>query len=70
MKPDRQHPLYLPFATALRDKLRGGYNLSKLWSELLAGVTVGIVAVPLTMALAIGGGAPPQYGLYLSLIHI
>ena len=68
MKPDRQHPLYLPFATALRDKLRGGYNLSKLRADLLAGVTVGIVAVPLTMALAIGSGVPPQYGLYTAIV--
>ncbi len=68
MKPDREHPLYLPFATALRDKLRGGYNLSKLQADLLAGVTVGIVAVPLAMALAIGSGVPPQYGLYTAIV--
>jgi SulP family sulfate permease len=68
MKPDRDHPLYLPFATALRDKLRGGYNLSKLQADLLAGITVGIVAVPLAMALAIGSGVPPQYGLYTAIV--
>ncbi len=68
MKPDREHPLYLPFATALRDKLRGGYNLRKLQADLLAGITVGIVAVPLSMALAIGSGAPPQYGLYTAIV--
>ncbi|MDG4552509.1 MAG: C4-dicarboxylic acid transporter DauA [Candidatus Contendobacter sp.] len=68
MQPDRQHPLYLPFATALRDKLRGGYSLSKLQADLLAGITVGIVAVPLAMALAIGSGVPPQYGLYTAIV--
>ncbi len=68
MKPDREHPLYLPFATALRDKLRGGYDLRKLQADLLAGITVGIVAVPLAMALAIGSGAPPQYGLYTAIV--
>ncbi|HRX70749.1 MAG: C4-dicarboxylic acid transporter DauA [Candidatus Competibacteraceae bacterium] len=68
MKPDRQHALYLPFGTALRDKLRGGYNWSKLQADLLAGVTVGIVAVPLAMALAIGSGVPPQYGLYTAIV--
>ncbi len=68
MKPDREHSLYLPFATALRDKLRGGYNLSKLQADLLAGITVGIVAVPLAMALAIGSGVPPQYGLYTAIV--
>lgn len=68
MKPDQEHPLYLPFATALRDKLRGGYNLNKLQADLLAGITVGIVAVPLAMALAIGSGVPPQYGLYTAIV--
>lgn len=68
MKPDREHPFYLPLATALRDKLRGGYDLTQLRADLLAGITVGIVAVPLTMALAIGSGAPPQYGLYTAII--
>jgi len=68
MKPDREHPLYLPFATALRDKLRGGYDLTKLQADLLAGITVGIVAVPLAMALAIGSGVPPQYGLYTAIV--
>ncbi|MCB1768326.1 MAG: C4-dicarboxylic acid transporter DauA, partial [Candidatus Competibacteraceae bacterium] len=58
----------MPFGTALRDKLRGGYNWSKLQADLLAGVTVGIVAVPLAMALAIGSGVPPQYGLYTAIV--
>ena len=68
MKTDREHSLYLPFATALRDKLRGGYNLSKLRADLLAGITVGIVGVPLAMAMAIGSGVPPQYGLYTAIV--
>jgi len=68
MKPDQEHSLYLPFATALRDKLRGGYDRNKLQADLLAGITVGIVAVPLAMALAIGSGAPPQYGLYTAIV--
>lgn len=68
MKPDRQHSLYLPLGVALRDKLRGGYNLSKLQADVLAGITVGIVAVPLAMALAIGSGVPPQYGLYTAIV--
>ena len=68
VKTDREHSLYLPFATALRDKLRGGYNLSKLRADLLAGITVGIVGVPLAMAMAIGSGVPPQYGLYTAIV--
>lgn len=68
MKPDREHPLYFPLGTALRDKLRGGYDLSKLRADVLAGISVGIVAVPLAMALAIGSGVPPQYGLYTAIV--
>jgi len=68
MKPDWEHAFYLPFATALRDKLRDGYDPTQLRADLLAGITVGIVAVPLTMALAIGNGAPPQSGLYTAII--
>ncbi len=68
MKPDREHSFYLPFGAALRDTLRGGYNRSQLQADLLAGITVGIVAVPLAMALAIGSGVPPQYGLYTAIV--
>ena len=44
------------------------YRLTDLRSDLLAGLTVGIVAVPLAMALAIASGVPPQYGLYTAII--
>lgn len=45
-----------------------GYHLGELRRDVLAGITVGIVAVPLSMALAIASGAPPQYGLYTAII--
>ena len=34
----------------------------------LAGITVGIIAIPLAMALAIASGVAPQYGLYTAII--
>jgi len=44
------------------------YRVSDLRGDLLSGITVGIVAVPLAMALAIASGVAPQYGLYTSIV--
>lgn len=53
---------------ALRDTLRDGYAWSTFRADLTAGVTVGIVALPLSMALAIASGMSPQAGLYTAII--
>jgi SulP family sulfate permease len=45
-----------------------GYNAQKLAADLIAGVTVGMVALPLAMAFAISSGVPPQDGLYCAVI--
>ncbi len=47
--------------------LRRGYRLTDFRSDVLAGVVVAIVALPLSMALAIAVGAPPQHGLYTAI---
>jgi SulP family sulfate permease len=44
------------------------YNLRKFTSDLIAGFTVGLVALPLAMAFAISSGAPPQSGIYCAII--
>ena len=44
------------------------YELKKLPADLLAGVTVGLVALPLAMAFAISSGVPPQAGLYTAVV--
>jgi len=44
------------------------YKLSDFPRDLLAGVTVGLVAVPLAIAFAIASGVPPQAGLVTAII--
>lgn len=44
------------------------YTLSKFFADLLAGITVGLVALPLAMAFAISSGVPPQAGLYCAIV--
>jgi SulP family sulfate permease len=45
-----------------------GYDSGKFISDLIAGVTVGLVALPLAMAFAISSGVAPQAGLYTAVI--
>jgi SulP family sulfate permease len=47
---------------------RRGYSRGALLRDTVAGVTVGIVAVPLAMAFAIASGVPPERGLYTGII--
>jgi SulP family sulfate permease len=44
------------------------YNGRTLVADLIAGITVGLVALPLAMAFAIASGVPPQAGLYTAII--
>ena len=44
------------------------YGKRRLMRDLMAGTTVGIIAIPLAMALAIASGVAPQYGLYTAII--
>src|SRR5690242_1979598 len=44
------------------------YDYHKFLSDLVAGVTVGLVALPLAMAFAIASGVPPQAGLYCAIV--
>src|SRR5262245_59851023 len=45
-----------------------GYDRTKLVADLTAGVTVGLVALPLALAFAISSGMPPQAGLYTAVV--
>ena len=66
-------PLAQPsFAELFTPKLvtvfREGYSFTNFRSDLMAGLTVAIVALPLSMAIAIGSHAPPAQGLYTSIV--
>jgi SulP family sulfate permease len=48
--------------------LREGYDLAALRADVVAGLTVAIVALPLSMAIAIASGVGPERGLYTSIV--
>lgn len=55
--------------SALRDQFsKGWYGSSGLRADLLAGLSVAMIAIPLAMALAIASGVPPQYGLNSAIV--
>jgi len=55
-------------ATALVGTLAEGYSLALFRRDLLAGAVVGVVALPLSMALAIASGVAPMHGLYTAIV--
>ncbi len=65
---DEAVPLMDLPASALRAVLREGYTRQRFRQDVTAGFLVGIVALPLAMALAIAVGVPPQQGLYTAII--
>lgn len=57
--------LYRPkLATAFAE----GYGFEKFRADVLAGLTVAIVALPLSMAIAVASGVSPERGLYTSIV--
>ena len=65
----RKHLFSLRIAHALREVLKEQkYDLASFYRDLLAGLTLGVIAIPLSMALAIAIGVAPQYGLYTAMI--
>jgi SulP family sulfate permease len=61
--------MYFPisFRPKLVDALKD-YSAQKFYADLAAGVTVGIVALPLAMALAIASGLKPEIGIFTAII--
>ena len=56
------------FTPKLVTVLREGYSFSNLRTDAIAGLTVAIVALPLSMAIAIASGASPAQGLYTAAV--
>lgn len=67
--PQRAHLFSLRLASALREScFKEPYTWRRFSRDVIAGTTVGIVAIPLAMALAIASGVAPQHGLYTAMI--
>jgi sulfate permease, SulP family len=56
------------FAPKLITVLREGYGFADFRADVISGLTVAIVALPLSMAIAIGSGVTPDRGLYTAVI--
>lgn len=57
------------FNTALQQAYRGGYLKPKNWlPNIISGIVVGLVALPLAMAFAIASGAKPENGIYTAIV--
>lgn len=56
------------FTPQLITVLREGYGLQQLRADAIAGLTVAIVALPLSMAIAIASGVTPAQGLYTAIV--
>jgi SulP family sulfate permease len=55
-------------AVALRKSWAEGYGAAQFRADAMAGAVVGVVALPLSMALAIASGVAPQHGLYTAIV--
>src|ERR1043165_7264056 len=56
------------FTPKLMTVLREGYGPRQFHADAIAGLTVAIVALPLSMAIAIASGVSPERGLYTAII--
>jgi sulfate permease, SulP family len=68
----QQHQATPSFAELFTPKfitvLREGYGRAKFQADLIAGLTVAIVALPLSMAIAIASGVTPDKGLFTAIV--
>jgi len=68
-RPENDAPSFADlFTPKLVTALREGYGLPQLRADAISGLTVAIVALPLSMAIAIASGATPAQGLYTAIV--
>lgn len=68
MSSPREHLFSLsPFHALKASVFKEPYGRRQLLRDLMAGLSVGIIAIPLSMALAIASGAAPENGLYTAI---
>ncbi len=58
----------IPLAKAIRETWQQGYRFPDFFADLGAGLTLCIIAIPMTMAVAIACGVQPEHGLYGAII--
>ena len=69
MRQGRSQPTFVElFTPKLVTVLREGYGLAQLRADILSGLTVAIVALPLSMAIAIASGTSPDRGLITAVV--
>ena len=59
---------WFPIGWAIRQTLKNGYHFNDLKSDFNAAVVVSLIALPLSMALAIAIGLPPQHGIATAIV--
>jgi SulP family sulfate permease len=68
LAPNRSPSFLELYTPKLRTVLREHYGFHDFKADILAGLTVAIVALPLSMAIAIASGVSPERGIYTSII--
>ena len=67
LKSTLHHVPLAKFSPVFLQSMRS-YNRHQLTRDVSAGLTVGMVALPLAMAFGIASGVPPEAGLYTAII--
>jgi sulfate permease, SulP family len=68
LAPNRSPSFVELYTPKLRTVLREQYGFRDFKADILAGLTVAIVALPLSMAIAIASGVSPERGIYTSIV--